>query len=457
MVRCSPVGSTSTERGSKDEALVCVETGQLIWSLYRWVEEAMRNLRQIVEMCASLLMIVVVGCAASAPTARAPQPPAAPGALAPNLSLGDGGVSGFYSLDGPPPTRPGVMIRTEPLPAQLLLTNAAVGRRILYSSTNGLDGRSPVAVSGALFVPQGSAPPGGWPLIAWAHGTVGIADVCAPSWQGRSPRDVAYLNQWLAQGYAIVATDYQGLGVPGGHPYLDTRAEAYSVLDSVRAAQSGADPISKKVVVVGQSQGGGAAVATAGLVTTYAPDLDLVGTVATGTPYFAPGHAPVKRGAAATGADLAYEVFMLYLAEQTDPNFRIDQHVTPAALPVVRTAQTQCLAEVAQAATTAHLSATTTFNGGVEAVLGPYFPLMSYDTLTLTGPVFLGVGGADATVAPANQQRLASDACAAGSTIELHIYPGLDHSPTVNASLVDSIPFARKAFAGQPITGNCHR
>ncbi|MBV9139446.1 MAG: hypothetical protein JO115_00720 [Pseudonocardiales bacterium] len=69
----------------------------------------------------------------------------------------------------------------------------------------------------------------------------------------------------------------------------------------------------------------------------------------------------------------------------------------------------------------------------------------------------LGVGGADATVAPENQQRLASDACAAGSTVELHIYPGLDHSPTVNASLVDSIPFARKAFAGQPITGNCHR
>lgn len=171
------------------------------------------------------------------------------------------------------------------------------------------------------------------------------------------------------------------------------------------------------------------------------------------TPYFAPDNAPIKPDAA--GAELAYELLMLYLAKQADPSFRIDQHVTPTARPVVRTAQTQCLAEVAQAVTTAHLTDNITFNGDVNAVLGPYFRLMSYDTLTLKGPVFMGVGGADVTVPPQNQQRLAADACAAGSTIELHIYPGLDHSPTVNTSLMDSIPFARKVFAGQPVTGNC--
>jgi hypothetical protein len=76
-------------------------------------------------------------------------------------------------------------------------------------------------------------------LPAWAHGTVGIADVCAPSWAGRSEPDITYLNHWLDQGYAVVASDYQGLGTPGGHPYLTTRPEAYSVLDSVRAVEGG--------------------------------------------------------------------------------------------------------------------------------------------------------------------------------------------------------------------------
>jgi pimeloyl-ACP methyl ester carboxylesterase len=83
-----------------------------------------------------------------------------------------------------------------------------------------------------------------------------------------------------------VATDYQGLGVPGAHPYLATRPEAYSVLDSIRAAQSSSFGLSKKVVVVGQSQGGAAAFATAGYAPSYAPELDIRGTVATGVPYF---------------------------------------------------------------------------------------------------------------------------------------------------------------------------
>ena len=39
-------------------------------------------------------------------------------------------------------------------------------------------------MSGTLTVPKGKAPKGGWPVIAWAHGTTGIADSCAPSREG---------------------------------------------------------------------------------------------------------------------------------------------------------------------------------------------------------------------------------------------------------------------------------
>ena len=59
------------------------------------------------------------------------------------------------------------------------LQNARYTKLVLYSS------RTPqgkqTAVSGSVSVPEGKAPKRGWPVITWAHGTTGVADVCAPS------------------------------------------------------------------------------------------------------------------------------------------------------------------------------------------------------------------------------------------------------------------------------------
>jgi TonB family protein len=142
-------------------------------------------------------------------------------------SQGDGGVSAFYVWDKEVPGTPGKLLRQEPLPDSLMLSNASKSLRVLYTSTNGIDGKTPIAVSGAIYFPKRQATSGGWPVVAWDHGTTGVADVCAPSWTPKSQRDTDYLNAWLAQGYAIVATDYQGLGTPGGHPVgLTVKPEA---------------------------------------------------------------------------------------------------------------------------------------------------------------------------------------------------------------------------------------
>ena len=103
-----------------------------------------------------------------------------------------------------PPRRAGCCARNRS-PISSVLTNAAKGLRVLYTSTDGIDGKTGIAVSGAIYVPNGTPPAGGWPVIAWAHGTTGTADVCAPSWMPRAKRDTDYLNAWLAQGYAVVA------------------------------------------------------------------------------------------------------------------------------------------------------------------------------------------------------------------------------------------------------------
>lgn len=94
---------------------------------------------------------------------------------------GDGGTSAFYAYDKSLPTKPGELLRQEPLDEHQSVPGAAQSHRLLYSSTDGIDGSSVIAVSGSIFLPGGAPPKGGWPLLLWSHGTVGIADVCAPT------------------------------------------------------------------------------------------------------------------------------------------------------------------------------------------------------------------------------------------------------------------------------------
>jgi pimeloyl-ACP methyl ester carboxylesterase len=377
--------------------------------------------------------------------------------IAPDPSQGDGGVADFYNPGGPAPEKAGTLIRSEPQPEGTGLAEASQSIRILYSSLDGLgDKKTPIAVSGTLFLPKGEAPAGGFPLIAWAHGTVGIADVCAPSNNKRSDRDTKYLNHWLSQGYAVVASDYQGLGTPGGHPYLATKPEAWSVLDSIRAVQGNPDfKLSKSVVLVGQSQGGGAAFATAGEAMAYAPDLDIRGTVATGTPYFTNDTAPAVRDPNAVSGVFAYSLYIMYLAEQVDPAFRIADYITDKAKPVIETTRTKCLMDAWKQIEDEKINQANAFVKDPTAELVKYYPLMTYSTLKVKGPVFMGTGGQDKDVPPPGQERLFSDACKAGAVIERHVYAKLDHSGTVNGSLADSTPFVKKAFAGEAISGNC--
>lgn len=417
------------------------------------------------SLLATAIALALAACdqaeapATPAPVAETPATPPPPALdLTANSAQGDDAVPGFYADAPPTPdmVKAGAYVRGEALPANLSLAEAGRADRFVYISTNGLDQKTPVLVGGAIFLPRGEKPADGWPLVAWAHGTVGIADVCAPSKNPRSERDAKYLNHWLKQGYAVVASDYQGLGTPGGHPYLATRPAAYSVLDSIRAVQGQADyGLSKKVVLVGQSQGGGAAFATAGAAGAYAPELDIRGTVATGTPYFTPTTSPADRDPTKVEGVFSYTLLIMFLIEQADPAFKLADYIAPAAEPTMQVARSQCLGAVWDSVLKDKLSTATAFKADPTAALSKYFTLMSYDTLSVKGPVFMGTGGKDEDVPPPGQDRLFADACKAGTVIERHVYPPLDHSGTVNGSLGDSTPFVRKAFAGEAIAGNC--
>src|SRR5205085_6311204 len=156
------------------------------------------------------------------------------------------------------------------------LTSAGSTAVVLYRST-AMDG-SKIAVSGLVSVPKGKAPKGGWPVISWSHGTTGIADSCAPSKTPKAPL-VGYvdpqLNTWLREGYAVVRSDFEGLGTPGVHPYLIGHSEARGAIDIGRAARQLYPKISKSWLSAGHSQGGQAALYAAADGPKWAPELKL--------------------------------------------------------------------------------------------------------------------------------------------------------------------------------------
>lgn len=154
---------------------------------------------------------------------------------------------------------------------------------IRYRST-GYDGR-PETLSGLLIEPAGAAPAEGRPVVAWAHGTTGISEGCAPSGAPGRFTQIPALADMLQRGWVVVATDYAGLGSPGPHPYLVADATARAVLGSVAAARDHrSGSAGARFAVWGLSQGGHAALVSAERARAMAPGLTLVGTAAAAPP-----------------------------------------------------------------------------------------------------------------------------------------------------------------------------
>jgi pimeloyl-ACP methyl ester carboxylesterase len=387
-------------------------------------------------------------------TAMAQVPP-------PNPMQGDGRVSTFYTWPDRVPETPGKMLRSEPLEPGVGLSGAGRQVRLLYSSTDGMDGKTPTAVSAAYFEPKGEPPANDWPVLAWAHGTTGVADICAPSVQARLMFEIKYLDTWLAQGFAIVATDYQGLGTPGPHPYMQARPAAYSVLDSVRAVLRDQPHLANSIVIAGFSQGAHAAFSTGGHAPIYATDLNIRAIIGIGIPY--PTHEILSRPMAEViGKDdhvdqtVAYNLYLALVMQQRDPTLAANHVLMTRVLPLLDLARASCVGALFYDVTSAGLNRANTLKPpDYRDEYAKILPGMEYLTMRLTAPVFIGIGENDRDVPAVRQLSLVKAACAAGTVVEAHVYRGLSHVQSVEASLTDAIPFVRKVLADEPITSIC--
>jgi pimeloyl-ACP methyl ester carboxylesterase len=239
---------------------------------------------------------------------------------------------------------------------------------------------------------------------------------------------------------------------------MATQPEAYSNLDIIRAVQGSDFPVSKKVVLAGQSQGAGAAIATAGYWPAYAPELDIRGVVATGVPYFSPEAVRALRHARprdAVDPKLGYNFLVLSLLEYVDPTFDAAQHLKPNALPLAREVASECNRDIRKKISQLGLTYNDVFETSREMSIEAAYAYMGFPTLTLAAPLFIGTGLADVDTPPRMQFQLMKAACSAGTQVSAHTYRSLDHLSVLNHSLKDSVPFAKNAFDGNALPGNC--
>lgn len=322
--------------------------------------------------------------------------------------------------------------------------------RVLYHSES-IEGDD-VAVSGIIVVPDGDAPVGGRDVLSWAHGTTGIADKCAPSLDP-SGAGVGLVEPFLERDMVFVATDYEGLGTPGRHPYIAGVSEGRGTLDIVRAAIALGDRTgaSERTVLWGHSQGGHAVLFANQMASDYAPELDVVGTVAGAPPSQLPLIAAALRdspyryylGMTAAGWNAAY------------PDADLSLVLTPLGIDLLDEVDEVCAGELGAAWSRYEYEELIT-NDPNE--VEPWATLLvendpGYEVGA--SPVLIIHGENDEQIPVVSSQLLVTRMCEIGQDVERRTYPGQSHAGVIGPSMPEMLEWIDARLAGEAAASDC--
>ena len=291
-------------------------------------------------------------------------------------------------------------------------------------------------------------------------GTRGVGDDCAPSYTLSQGIDYegAFISATLAKGWAVVVSDYEGLGTPGLHTYMVGPSQGHAVLDAARAAQRLPEAglaADGPIGIMGYSQGGGAAGWAAELAGSYAPELDVVGTVAGGVPGDLTATAEFLDGSpfvgfalmAALGLDAAY------------PELDLDAYLNADGEALVARAQTLCLVSVDGFATVldtlfADIDAFVTTNPLGTPAWQARLEEVRLGDVAPSAPVFQFHGVVDEIVPFPQAAELRREWCDRGATVTWTTLPG-EHLLGLVEGHPLGLSWLSARFAGIPTVGTC--
>ena len=321
---------------------------------------------------------------------------------------------------------------------------------ILYTQ-KAHDSEQLVGVSGIVSIPEGKAPEGGWPVVSWAHGSTGLADRCAPSRDlansGHALPNELFIEAWIDKGYAVVRSDFEGLGTPGPHPYLIGPSAGRSVLGIVTAAQDLDPDVGSDVVLVGHSQGGHAALWGASMADTVR-DVNIKGVVAFAPPTHLSGALDAVLGGMADAPSGIIAVVLRGLEIGHPNDVDPEAVLLPTGFEPYSRIDDACWGEifgpnyfgnVSIEEFGDHAKDLTLFKGKLNAN-DPSFRRYAM-------PIFLAQGERDTTIPSIMTNFLAEEVEGNGHDVTYMIYPKADHNSVLAESQLAAHEFIDRAFA----------
>jgi hypothetical protein len=274
-----------------------------------------------------------------------------------------------------------------------------------------------------------------------------------------------HMQPMVEQGWAVVATDYSGLGAPGPGSYLVGPLEARGVLDSLRAVlepdpRIGSVPIDgQRLGVYGKSQGGEVAISTLELAPSYAPELPIAGSVS-----LAPGLLAPIPGAldavAGSPTSTSQNTFVMLIAKSFADNYPelvdIEEVLTEEGLARLPLLERYCGSDLTDRLTDVPLSALlrTPVDRNLVKAIGMAMP----GTKELSTPLLVAQGLEDVTILPQFTHAMVQASCALGNPVFYRTYPDDDH-PSLNFQARVSDPYALQwmedRWEGVPAPNNC--
>lgn len=316
----------------------------------------------------------------------------------------------------------------------------------------------PILSTGIVVLPS-NAPtvPMNRKFVAWAHPTTGIAWKCAPSLRASPIKAIGGLNDLVARGLVVAATDYPGLGTPGPIGYLVGKGQAYAVIDSVRAAKQipgvgGGNDYG----LWGYSQGGHAALFAAQLSQSYAPELALKGVAAIAPPTDLPTLLKANINSVA-GRILASYTLDSWNKKYGAPLSALLDGVSANLISEVSKNCVDDLGSKLDAAA-AQKGLDKQFLKADPARVVPWNDLMvqnSLFALNARAPALIIQGGADDIVKPQVTTLFVRGACRAGASIQYVTLKGVGHGGAMEAGRVQAVNWVAGRLAGQPARSNC--
>lgn len=383
----------------------------------------------------------LVACTQSSP----PPPPSATSGVP---------ISGDFSGSGPGTLRSADSLPTVDRRLTRLTSTAA---RITYESTSGVDGSTEL-VSGTVFAPVGPAPAGGWPIVAYGHGTTGVQHECAPSLSPSLLGNADAVGILVNRGYVVVMPDYQGLGLDDTyHPYLDAETVGHNMIDGVRAARKLVPGTSTRWVAIGSSQGGQAAWAANELSARDAAGLDLLGTASLAPVSDVSGFADKAAAGTLTQQQLAIFPWILWAQQKMHPEMDLDDYrrgVAERRWDVL----TACQGELAEQRTAVVKQLTADdlrpATPAATAALRDDLQKMALPFGRAAAPMLVVHGAKDQLVDSAWTDDAVGDACRRGDTVETYTLPEAGHDD-IDGSV--AVAWIQARFQGTPALNTCGR